>query len=182
MHEPSASHSRPAFARPRRLRRRRRWGSPGPGACRRAGRRPRGRACGWRRPARGPRRARRGDAAEAEFTAPAVDHEALDPAAGAGWLDVEVQAIAVDVVPRRGGSETGPRRSSRPTAPHAGVLVLRPPAPPRMTVRSDGGPHPGADEPWTAASHHRIRALAPPARPARSPWDFGRVPVLSSNT
>ena len=46
-----------------------------------------------------------GDGAEAEFAAPAADDEALDPAAGARRLDVEVQAVAGDVVPRRCGSD-----------------------------------------------------------------------------
>ena len=48
-----------------------------------------------------------GDGAEAKFAAPAADDEALDPAAGAGRLDVEVEAVAVDVVPRRGGADEG---------------------------------------------------------------------------
>ena len=36
-----------------------------------------------------------------------MDDEALDPAASPGRLDVEVEAVAVDVVPRRGGADEG---------------------------------------------------------------------------
>ncbi len=50
-----------------------------------------------------------GDTAEAEFAAPAADDEALDPAAGAGRLHVKVEAVAVDVVTRRGGADEGGR-------------------------------------------------------------------------
>ena len=37
-----------------------------------------------------------GDAAEAEFATPAANDEALNPAAGASRLHVEIQAVAVD--------------------------------------------------------------------------------------
>ena len=43
-----------------------------------------------------------GDAAESLFMAPAVDNEVLDPASGAGRLDVEVQAVG-----RRCGGPAG---------------------------------------------------------------------------
>ena len=48
-----------------------------------------------------------GDRAEPEFRAPAADDEALDPASRAGRLDVEVEAVAVDVVSGRCGAEEG---------------------------------------------------------------------------
>ena len=48
-----------------------------------------------------------GDGAESKFGTPGPDDEALDPAACASRLDIEVQAVAVDVVPRRCGSDEG---------------------------------------------------------------------------
>ena len=55
-----------------------------------------GRASGWPRPARGPRASEtRADGAEAKFAAPAADDEALDPAAGPGRLDVEVEYLSM---------------------------------------------------------------------------------------
>ena len=48
------------------------------------------------------------EAAEAEFAAPAADDELLDPAAGAGWLDIEVQAVAIAVPPGLGDGVLAP--------------------------------------------------------------------------
>ena len=47
------------------------------------------------------------DAAESELVFPAADDEALDPAAGAGTLDVEVETVAVRVPADGGGTDEG---------------------------------------------------------------------------
>ena len=60
-----------------------------------------------------------GDGAESKFGTPAPDDEALDPAADASRLNIEVQAVAVDVVPRRCGSDE---------AGFAGVVGMASPA------------------------------------------------------
>ena len=79
------------------------------GACRPKGHHQRGRACGWRGPSHGPRRANQQRATESELATPAADDEALDPAAGAGGLNVQIESVAVDVVPRRRSADEGGR-------------------------------------------------------------------------
>ena len=49
-------------------------------------------------------------AAETEFAAASPDDEALDPAAGSGRLDIEVQAVAVCVPSGRAAGRRGRRR------------------------------------------------------------------------
>ena len=51
-----------------------------------------------------------GDAAEPEFSTPSANDEALDPAAGSGGLDVEVQPVAVGVSAGRSGADEGGRQ------------------------------------------------------------------------
>ena len=51
-----------------------------------------------------------GEAAESKLTAAATDDEALNPAAGTGRLDEEVEAIAVGVSSGRGGAEERGRK------------------------------------------------------------------------
>ena len=47
------------------------------------------------------------DAAESEFAFAAADDEALDPASGAGTLDVEVESVAVSVPTDGRGADEG---------------------------------------------------------------------------
>ena len=47
------------------------------------------------------------DAAESEFVFAAADDEALDPASGAGALDVEVKSVAVSVPTDGRGADEG---------------------------------------------------------------------------
>ena len=47
------------------------------------------------------------DAAEPECAFPVADDETLDPAAGSGTLDVEVEPVSVGVPPDGGGSDEG---------------------------------------------------------------------------
>ena len=90
---------------PARAGRRRQMSASSPrGAFRRAGRRPRGQAAvGPRLLARLGQRDQR-HAAEPQVASAAVDHEPLDPASGAGRLDVEIESLAIAVSSGRGGA------------------------------------------------------------------------------
>ncbi len=48
--------------------------------------------------------------AESEFAAPTADAQPLDPASRSGWLDEQVQAVAVGVPSWRGGTDEGGRK------------------------------------------------------------------------
>ena len=82
---------------------------------------------GWRGPAHGPGQRDAVEAAEAERVGPAMDDKPLHPAAGTGWLDVQVQSVAVTVPPglADGAAEGGRQRLVGMGAPWAWISADR---------------------------------------------------------